>query len=78
MRNNKIRITLSLFFILVIFITGISLADEQTAEIKAIPPMYSYIAVWNIPEDQWEAREDQAAAAKKILDQAIDNGTIVS
>ena len=78
MRNNKLRNTLSLFSILAIFITGISLADEQTAEIKANPPMYSYIAVWNIPEDQWKAREDQAAAAKKILDQAIDKGTIVS
>jgi len=78
MRNNIPRTTLSLFSILAIFITGVSLADEQMAEIKAIPPMYSYIAVWNIPEEQWEAREDQAAAARKILDQAVDNGTIVS
>jgi len=50
----------------------------QTAEIKEKPPMYSYIAVWNIPRDQWTARENQAAAARKILDQAISKGTIVS
>jgi hypothetical protein len=50
----------------------------QTAEIKAKPPMYSYIAIWSIPKDQWKARENQAAAAKKILDEAVAKGTIVS
>jgi hypothetical protein len=78
MRNNKLRITFSLLSILTIFITGSALADTQTTEIKAKPPMYSYIAVWNIPEDQWKARENQAAVARKVLDQAIDKGTIVS
>lgn len=78
MWNNKLRITFSLWPILTIFMTKIALADAQTIEIKAKPPMYSYIAVWNIPEDQWKARENQAAAARKILDQAIDKGTIVS
>ena len=76
--RNKHWITLLLFSILTIFITGNTQADEKLPEIKAIPPMYSYIAVWNIPEDQWESRKDQSEAAKKILDQAIDNGTIVS
>ena len=78
MRSNKLRITLSLLSALTISITGIALADDQTTEIKAKPPMYSYIAVWNITEDQWKDREDQASEARKILDQAIDNGTIVS
>ena len=78
MRNNKLRVTLSLLSIFTIFITGTALTDVQAAEIKAIPPMYSYIAVWNIPEDKWEARENQAEAAKKILDRAIDKGTIVA
>jgi hypothetical protein len=50
----------------------------QTAKVKEKSPMYSYIAVWNIPRDQWKARENQAAAARKILDQAISKGTIVS
>lgn len=56
----------------------ISLAGAQNIEVKAKPPMYSFIAVWNIPQEQWKARENQASAAKKILDQAIDKGTIVS
>jgi hypothetical protein len=78
MRNNKLRITLSLLPTLTIYMTGIVQADAHDTEIKAKPPMYSYIAVWNIPEDQWNARENQAAEARKILDQAIDKGTIVS
>jgi hypothetical protein len=78
MKNTKLRITLSLLPILTIFIAGPALSDNHTFEVKAKPPMYSYISVWNIPEDQWEARKDQVEAAKKILDRAIDNGTIVS
>jgi hypothetical protein len=53
-------------------------AGAQTKEVKAKPPMYSYIAVWNIPRDQWGARENQAAAARKILGRAISDGTIVA
>jgi hypothetical protein len=53
-------------------------AGAQTKEVKARPPMYSYIAVWNIPRDQWETRKDQAAAARKILERAISDGTIVA
>ncbi len=76
--DNKISITISVLLTLMLSITGISLADDQPIEIKAQPPMYSYIAVWNIPESEWEARKYQAEAAKKILDQAIDNNTIFS
>ncbi len=75
---KKIWITLSLLSILTFSITGTAVADDQSIEIKAHPPMYSYIAVWNIPESEWEKINDQAEAAKKILDQAIDNNTIFS
>jgi hypothetical protein len=78
MRNNKLLITLSLLSIWTTFNTGHVLADNQPIVIKAKPPMYSYIAVWNIPESEWEKRKDQAEAGKKILDQAIDNNTIFS
>ena len=76
--NKKIWIILSLLSILMLSITWFALADDKPIEIKAQPPMYSYIAVWNIPESEWKARENQAEAAKKILDQAIDNNTIFS
>jgi hypothetical protein len=49
-----------------------------SAEVKAKPPMYSYIAVWNIPRAQWGAMEKQSAACRKILDQAMSDGTIVA
>ena len=47
-------------------------------EVKEKPPMYSYIAVWNIPRAQWGAMEKQSAAARKILNQAMSDGTIVA
>lgn len=77
--HKKLKSILLLLSILIILIAGCSPADENPVEIKPIPPMYSYIVgSWNIPEDQWEAKKDQAEAAKKILDQAIDNDTIVA
>lgn len=76
--NKKIWITLSLLSTLTLSITGPALADDKAIEIKAQPAMYSYIAVWNIPESEWEARKDQAKAAKNILDKAIENNTIFS
>jgi hypothetical protein len=78
MMNKKIWIILSLLSILMLSITWFTLADDKPIEIKAQPPMYSYIAVWNIPESEWKARENQAKKAKKILDKAIDNNTIFS
>ena len=67
--QNKLRSIILLLSILIIFITGCSPADEKPAEIKPIRPMYSFIVgSWNIPEDQWEVKKDQAHAAKKILD----------
>jgi hypothetical protein len=53
-------------------------AGTQMTEAKDKPAMYSYIAVWNIPRDQWAARENQAAAARQILDRAVSDGTIVA
>jgi hypothetical protein len=80
-RNMKNKLRKAIFALLIVPIISSILAapdGAQTAEIKAKPPMYSYIAVWNIPKDQWEAKENQAKAAKNILDQAIAKGTIVS
>jgi hypothetical protein len=78
MRNKKMWRTLSGLAFLTISVIWIAQAGAQIKEVKAKHPMYSYIAVWNIPQDQWKAKEDQSSAAKKILDQAIDKGTIVS
>ena len=78
MRNRKLWAGFAGLTGLVMSAVWIAPAGAQTAEIKEKPPMYSYIAVWNIPRDQWSARENQAAAARKILDRAISEGTIVA
>ena len=78
MIDKKLWSTLSGLTILTMSIIWIAQAGAQINEVKAKPPMYSYIAVWNIPKDQWEAKANQATAAKNILDQAIAKRTIVS
>ena len=78
MRNRKLWAAFAALTVLAMSVVWAAPAGAQTAEVKAKPPMYSYIAVWNIPRDQWEARENQAAAARKILDRASSDGTIVA
>jgi hypothetical protein len=49
----------------------------QTPEVKEKPPMYSYIANWQIPRAQWADMDKASAADKTILDKALADGTIV-
>ena len=39
-------------------------------EPKEKPPMYSYVAFWNIPRAQWADMDKNNAADQKILDKA--------
>ncbi len=78
MRNGKLWAAFAGLTFMIMSAVWTTPAGAQSAEITTKPPMYSYIAVWNIPPDQWAARENQAAAARKILDRAISNGTIVA
>ncbi len=50
----------------------------QTSEVKEKPPMYSYIANWQIPRAQWGEMEKSAVADKAIMDKALADGTIVA
>jgi hypothetical protein len=52
-------------------------ACAQMSEAKEKPPMYSYVAYWNIPRAQWADMTKAGAANQKILDKAIANGTVV-
>lgn len=76
MRDKKLLAVFAGLMVLVIFAIRPVPGGAQTAAVKEKPPMYSFIAVWNIPRDQWKAREQQAATARKILDRAISKGTI--
>ena len=53
-------------------------ASAQTSEVKEKPPLYSYVADWQIPRAQWGELEKSYAANQKILDKAMASGTIVA
>jgi hypothetical protein len=46
-------------------------------EPKEKPPMYTYVANWNIPRAQWAEMDKAAAADQKVLDKAVADGTII-
>ncbi|HTY61639.1 MAG TPA: hypothetical protein VMG30_05225 [Acidobacteriota bacterium] len=78
MSNKKLWAAFAALIILAMSAVRTAPAGAQITGVKEKPPMYSYIAVWNIPRAQWAARENQAAAARKILDRAISDRTIVA
>jgi len=78
MRDKKLWTTFAGLIVMAMSAVWASSAGKQTAEVKEKPPMFSYIAVWNIPRAQWAAKADQAKAARKILNEAISKGTIVA
>jgi len=52
-------------------------ASSQSSEVKEKPPMYSYIANWEIPRAHWAEMEKSYEATKAILDKAVADGTLV-
>jgi len=52
-------------------------SSAQAAEVKEKPPMYSYVANWQIPRAQWPEMAKANSANKAILDKALADGTIV-
>ena len=52
-------------------------SGAQGSEVKEKPPMYSYVANWQIPRAQWADMDKANAADKTILDKALADGTIV-
>ena len=52
-------------------------AVAQMSEVKEKPPLYTYIAGWNIPRAQWGDVAKANALDAKILEKAIADGTIV-
>jgi hypothetical protein len=52
-------------------------AGAQVAEVKEKPPLYTYVANWNIPRAHWAEMDKQAAADAKIFDKAVSSGGLV-
>lgn len=53
-------------------------ASAQNSEVKEKPPMYSYVADWQIPRAHWGEMPKAEDATKPILDKALADGTIVA
>jgi hypothetical protein len=53
-------------------------ACAQMSDVKEKPPMYTYVAFWNIPRTQWADMDKSTASEKAALDKAIAGGTIVA
>jgi hypothetical protein len=52
-------------------------ARAQMSEVKEKPPVYTYVAQWDIPRADWADMEKASGSTQKILDKAIADGTIV-
>src|SRR5579872_6441285 len=52
-------------------------ALAQTQEIKPKPPMYSYVANWQVPRANWGEIEKAAGPVQAVMQKAMDNGTII-
>lgn len=52
--------------------------NAQTSEVKEKPPMYSYVADWQIPRGHWADMASANAADQAILDKALADGTIIA
>jgi hypothetical protein len=52
-------------------------ATAQEQAVKAKPPMYTYIANWQIPRAHWAEMKSPATNEDPMLEKALSDGTIV-
>ncbi len=52
-------------------------AAAQTQEIKSKPPMYSYIANWQVPRANWDDIDKVAAPINDVSQKALADGTVI-
>ena len=56
---------------------GAAPARAQMSEAKEKPPMFSYVAFWDIPRAQWGEMAKSMVEDQKVLDKAVASGTLV-
>ena len=66
--NRKLWIVFAVLCVLALSTVSVLPASAQMSEAKEKPPMYSYIAFWNIPRAQWADMDKNTASDQKILD----------
>lgn len=52
-------------------------AAPQSSEVKEKPPMYSYVASWQVPRAHWADIQKATGANNAILQKALADGTII-
>lgn len=52
-------------------------ASAQMQEVKEKPAMYTYVAFWTIPRQQWADQAKSVAAEQKLMDQDLSSGQLV-
>lgn len=52
-------------------------AFGQMAEVKEKPPMYSYVANWDMPRAQWADMEKATTLTQSILEKGLASGALV-
>src|SRR5258708_2907997 len=75
--KNKLWSMFAGLFVLVISTLCAVPSRAQMSEVKEKPPMYSYVANWQIPRANWADMDKAASANNAILEKALADGTIV-
>ncbi|MGA3034556.1 MAG: hypothetical protein ABSD70_14800 [Terracidiphilus sp.] len=52
-------------------------ASAQMPEVKEKPPMYTYVANWQVPREHWPDIENSTSPAAAALQKALDDGTLI-
>lgn len=52
-------------------------SSAQMQEVKPKPPMYSYVADWQVPRANWADMENAVAPLNAVMDKAMADGTII-
>jgi hypothetical protein len=76
--NQSLGKALAVLCGLALSAVSVMTACAQMSDVKEKPPMYTYVAFWNIPRTQWADMDKSTASEKAALDKAIAGGTIVA
>lgn len=63
---------------LIMFAVSTAPSRAQAPDVKEKPPMYTYVADWQIPRAHWAEMAKANAANNAILEKAMADGTIVA
>jgi hypothetical protein len=75
--NRGFRTVTTGLFALVTLALSAFPAAAQTPEVKEKPPMYSYIANWQVNRAHWGDVDAALAPAQGVLEKALADGTLV-